>query len=103
MQRARHHRAQARTKGEHHIMSITKTDSGAVVITGGHIQVARLFALKGALKLENLGLRMRRGVTVYQQVKNEFGFAGNRARVLAQLVALCETVKAQGQAGGDIQ
>lgn len=44
----------------------------------------RLVALKGALKLETLGMK-RRGQSVYSIVKQEFGFKGNKASVLKQL------------------
>ena len=44
----------------------------------------RLVALKGALKMEVLGMR-RRGQSVYSLVKQEFGYKGNKASVLKQL------------------
>lgn len=44
----------------------------------------RLVALKGALKMEVLGMR-RRGQSVYSIVKQEFGYKGNKASVLKQL------------------
>ena len=44
----------------------------------------RLVALKGALKMETLGMK-RRGQSAYSIVKQEFGFKGNKASVLKQL------------------
>lgn len=55
------------------------------MITGEkNINLFRLHALKGALSLEIKGMKHSRG-SVYQAVKNEFGFKGNREKVLAQL------------------
>ena len=49
------------------------------------INAGRILALKGALKIEvNTGLR-RRGRSAYSIIKEEFGFKGNKARVLSQL------------------
>ena len=49
------------------------------------INAGRILALKGALKIEvHTGLR-RRGQSAYSIVKEEFGFKGNKARVLSQL------------------
>ena len=46
----------------------------------------RMKTLRGALKLEILGMK-RRGRTVYSIVKEEFGFKGNKQKVLEQLEA----------------
>jgi hypothetical protein len=48
------------------------------------IAMFRMKALRGALKLEILGMK-RRGRPVYSIVKEEFGFKGNKAKVLKQL------------------
>jgi len=46
----------------------------------------RLLQLHGALKLEaNTGMKMSRGRTAYAIVKEEFGFKGNKKKVLRQL------------------
>ena len=50
------------------------------------IQGFRLLALKGALKLETLGMK-RRGESAFAEVKREFGFKGNKISVLNQFVA----------------
>jgi hypothetical protein len=44
----------------------------------------RIKTLRSALKLEILGLK-RKGQSVYQMVKQEFGFTGSRQLVLEQL------------------
>ena len=46
----------------------------------------RLRALRGALKLEILGMK-RRGRSAYSLAKEEFGFKGNKQKVLEQLEA----------------
>ena len=55
------------------------------------IAFARVLALKGALNLETKGLK-RRGRSAYSIVKEEFGYKGNKAKVLAQLVKYCDDV-----------
>lgn len=49
----------------------------------------RLLTLRGALKLEILGMK-KRGQSAYQTLKNE-GYTGTRAQVLEQLNAHLET------------
>jgi len=44
----------------------------------------RLRSLRGALKLEILGMK-RRGRSAYSLIKEEFGFKGSRQKVLAQI------------------
>lgn len=65
---------------------ITKLDpSGGYQITGKGIELYRILVLIQGLKLETIGLR-RRAPSVYSIVKKEFGFRGNKASVLKQLV-----------------
>lgn len=47
-------------------------------------EVARIFVLRGALKLEVKGMK-RRGRSAYSIVKEEFGFKGSKKKVLEQL------------------
>lgn len=68
-------------------MAVEQTRSGALVVTGDHVQLYRLLAMKSAIKLEMAGLKHSRG-SITAQVKREFGFRGNREKVLAQLEAL---------------
>jgi hypothetical protein len=64
-------------------MAIEIHEGGGMTITGEHIEVYRLLALRSALELETKGLRFRAG-NVYAKVKREFGYRGNRAKVLEQ-------------------
>jgi len=52
--------------------------------TPEQIDAFRLRALRGALKLEILGMK-RGGRSAYSIVKEEFGFKGNKIKVLQQL------------------
>jgi hypothetical protein len=70
-------------------MAIEKTEDGTLIITGEHIDVLRLLALKGALKLECVGLRATRGRSAYSIIKSEFGLRGNKASVLKQFEEIC--------------
>lgn len=55
------------------------------MITGEeNIKNARILTLRSALKLEVAGMT-RRGRSVYSIVKEEFGFKGNKQKVLDQL------------------
>lgn len=59
-------------------------------ITGEqNIKNARILTLRSALKLEVAGMT-RRGRSVYSIVKEEFGFKGNKQKVLEQLNAHIE-------------
>lgn len=51
------------------------------------VNAYRLLALKGALKMEVIGLKASRGFSAFKVVKAEFGFKGNKASVLAQYEA----------------
>lgn len=65
-----------------------------VIDTPEGIALYRLIALKGALKLEALGMK-RRGQSALSIAKREYGCKGNRAKVLEQIEALCEEGKKQ--------
>ena len=52
--------------------------------TPEQIDAFRLRALRGALKLEILGMK-RGGRSAYSIVKEEFGFKGSKIKVLQQL------------------
>ena len=47
----------------------------------------RILALKSGLKMESVGLIVKKGSrpTCYSMVKKEFGFQGNKLKVLKQL------------------
>jgi len=66
-------------------MPFEQMPSGATLITGDSILDYRLMVMRSALMLEIQGIRSRRGRTAYAIAKSEFGFRGNKQRVLAQL------------------
>jgi hypothetical protein len=66
-------------------MAIEHLAGGSTIITGPHIEVARLLVLRSALSLELKGIRVLRGRTAYTIVKRDCGLKGSRASVLAQL------------------
>lgn len=57
----------------------------------------RLVALRGAVRLEALGLK-RRGRSATSIVKAEFGIKGNRDKVIAFLDGEIERIQAERQA-----
>jgi len=54
-----------------------------LLTTPEQISGARLIALRGALKLELLGMK-RRGRSAYSIIKDEFGLKGNKQKVYDQ-------------------
>ena len=56
-----------------------------IIDTKEYIDKARILTLKSALKLEVGGIRIRRGFSAYATIKKEFGFKGNKQKVLNQL------------------
>jgi hypothetical protein len=70
---------------------MSNPENKTIVITGeDNIKAARILTLRSALKLEIKGLG-RRGRSVYSIVKEEFGFKGNKQKVLDQLNAWIKT------------
>lgn len=53
-------------------------------ITGDNIHKFRFLALKGALKLEIMGMK-KRGRSAYSILKSEYGFSGSKKNVLKQM------------------
>mgnify|MGYP003978962439 FL=1 len=60
--------------------------------TPPQIALFRLASLRGALKLEILGMT-RRGQSVYSILKQEYGFKGNKASILKQLEEKIEELR----------
>tara|TARA_R100001530_G_C4260071_1_gene140214 strand:- start:50 stop:256 length:207 start_codon:yes stop_codon:yes gene_type:complete len=58
--------------------------------TPEQIQGARLLMLRQGLTLETKGLRLSRGRTAYSIIKEEFGFKGNKIKVLEQFEEMLE-------------
>ena len=54
-----------------------------VANTPDKIEMFRLLALRGALKLELVGM-CRRGQSAYSIIKSQYGFRGSKQRVLDQ-------------------
>lgn len=69
---------------------IEVTNTGATVVTGKHIQLYRLIAMKQALILEARGLRMTRGGAASTMVRQQLGLRGNREKLIAQVQALID-------------
>ncbi len=72
-------------------------EGGGFSITGPEdIGFFRLLTMRAGLRMEvkHPGIRMSRGPTCYTIARREFGFRGNKAKVLAQLEAHVEAVKA---------
>lgn len=63
-------------------MAIEVTAAG-MVVTGEHIELYRLSALKAALKLEIVGMK-RHGRSAYSILKSE-GYMGSKERVFNEL------------------
>ena len=72
---------------------IETSSTGAVMMTGQHIPLFRLMTLRNGLTMEVVGMRMSRGRSCYAIAKAEFGFKGNKAKVLEQLDAYVESEK----------
>lgn len=66
---------------------IRTTESGAVIAHGKRaVSIARILALKSALKLEILGMKLARGVSAAQIIRDEFGWkTRDKKKLLAQL------------------
>jgi hypothetical protein len=75
-------------------MAITN-ENGTTVITGeADIEFFRLVALRSALRLELVGIRVNRNVNAYAIAKREFKFRGSKQKVFDQLCAYIEQVRA---------
>jgi len=69
-------------------MTVERLGEDGYVVTGEHIPIARLLALRGMLKLEILGLRRSRGRSAASIIKQEFGLKGSNNKVLVDFEAL---------------
>ena len=79
------------TTGQATAGTLTVEQSAGGTMISGEDNVARfrVLVLRGALELECQGIMHSRG-SAYAMVKREFGFKGNKQRVLAQLNAWIE-------------
>lgn len=62
-----------------------------IIDTPEGIAAYRMLALRGALKLEILGMK-RRGRSAASIIKEEYGFKGNNKKVLEQYEAHLRTI-----------
>lgn len=78
-------------------------DGGGTIITGKRdIQMLRLMTLVSGLRFEvRTGMRLTRGPTCYTIIKREYGFKGNKKKVLAQAQRLLEQTEARRDATPD--
>lgn len=60
---------------------------GFMIVGEENVKKARILTLRSMLKLEVKGLKVSRGRTAYAIIKEEFGFTGNKQKVLEQLSA----------------
>ena len=68
--------------------------AGSTTITGESIMHYRLLCLIQALNAEIRGRRLTsKGRTCYAIIKSEYGFKGNKAKVLTQVEQLMATIK----------
>lgn len=75
---------------------ITVLEGGAISITGKEsIALYRLIALKSALRLEMVGMRVNRHVRAFKMAKEEFGLKGNKQQIFD---AFCKIVEEAGAA-----
>ena len=63
-----------------------------IIDTPEGIAFARLAALKGAVKLEAMGMRRSRGPSALSIAKREYGLKGNAASVAEQLDRMVKEV-----------
>ena len=71
-----------------------ESHEGGTMITGAEdIGLYRLIVMKHGLNLECMGFPKSRSPSCYTLAKREFGFKGNKKKVLAQLTAHIEALK----------
>lgn len=68
-------------------MPVETDDHGNIICTGDGVDLYRMLALRGALKLELVGLK-RRGRSAHAICKEVYGLKGNKEKVLAGMEEL---------------
>ena len=76
---------------------IETTESGATVITGAHIGLYSLLALKQRLRLEGFGMKAR-GASALKIARDSYGLKGTRAQVLEELQRMIDNWQAPPEA-----
>lgn len=79
-------------------MSIEAIPGGSGIMFAGKdaVSVFRLIVLRNAMNAEAKGLRMTR-MSVYAQIKREFGLRGNKQSVAEQFAVLSERLIAEAR------
>ena len=78
-------------------MAIEMHEGGGFTVTGDHITLYRLLAMKSAMSLKlKCGMEPTRGVRIFPLVKREFGLKGSPQRVYDQFCALLEKAREEG-------
>ena len=67
-----------------------KVTEAGTVITGAHIGLYQLMALKQGLVVEGKGLKLTRGASMMTIAKKNYGLKGNRDKLIAQVQALID-------------
>jgi hypothetical protein len=70
-------------------------DLDGFLITQDQIPLARLLILRSGLRLEGKGIKVRRGSSLLTIAKKEFGWKGNREKILGLLEIQIENWKVQ--------
>lgn len=78
---------------------ITRSESGAITITGNEIDLFSLLSQRAALKLEILGMK-RRGPSVASILKRQYGWKGSKEKLLAMLETEIARRKAEMDTSG---
>lgn len=78
-------------------INTTQPNNTIILDTPDQINFFQVARLCSALKLETIGLKHSRG-SVYAYCKRIYGFKGNKAKVLAQMMAMKEKMLADAQA-----
>ena len=66
-------------------MGMVNKMSDSVMLTGKQIPIARLITLLKGMELEGSGIRVSKGLSCMRIVKKEFGWKGNRAKIMTLL------------------
>jgi hypothetical protein len=69
---------------------MVETTEGGTVVTGAHIGLYAMLALKQRLKLEGFGMKSR-GPSALKMARAAYGLTGTRAKVLEDLQRMIDT------------
>ena len=66
------------------------TETGATVVTGDHIRLMQMIALKKAIVLEGHGLKVSSGPSAMSIAKKRYGLKGNREKIIAGMQTMID-------------